>query len=300
MANNLSVNTLSGYIDQTHDELIAKTVLGAKSIDMYELVTDVKGPTTLNTLESTAVFQNGSTCGFNPDGSVEVSQRTITPAILKVDNEFCEKAVLGHYAQHMIKIAAGKESMPWEEKITGNLIDNVNKGVETMLYYGDKTGGVEFDGIMTILAGEATVIKPTVSGNTAWDKIVSVYKALPEEVLRKDDVFIGVSPAVYREFVQSLVAANLYHYDANDGGKQVVIPGTNCPVIMIDGLDSAEAYDILATYKSNIYVGVDMTGDEEKFTLDYDKRNETWMFKVRFAMGVQVLFPDHAAIAKYV
>lgn len=299
MANNLNVNTLTGYIDQTHDELIAKTVLGAKSIDMYELVTDVKGPTTLNTLASTVAFQNGATCGFNPDGNVEVSNRTITPAILKVDNEFCEKAVLGHYAQHLIKVAAGKETMPWEQAITANLVDNVNKGVETMLYYGDKSGGVEFDGIMTILAAESTTIKPSLTGTTAWDKIAEVYAALPEEVLRKEDVFIGVSPAVYRAFVQALVASNLYHYDANDSAKQVYLPGTNCPVIMIDGLDSTKAYDIIATYKSNVYVGVDMAGDEEKFTLDYDKRNETWMFKVRFAMGVQVLFPDFAAIAKF-
>lgn len=298
MANNLNLQTLTPYVDQSHDDLILKAVLGSKSVDNYQVMLGVKGPTTINLLDVNPTFQNGATCGFNPQGSVDVTQRTITPAILKINMSICEKTLLGHYEQHLIKVGAGKETLPWEAAICNQLIDRVNEGVEKMLYNGDKTGGVEFDGLLTILAAESSVIKPTLTGTTAWDKIAEVYAAMPEEVLNRPDKFIGVSATVYRAFVQSLVASNLYHYDANDSKGKVYLPGTDCEVRLIPGLDSTKAYDIIATYDANIYVGTDMKNDEERFTVKYNDRDEVWDIKIAFSMGVNVAFPDYTVIAK--
>ena len=121
MANPI-VTSLPAYVEQQRLPLIAKSVLGAKSASLLTLQTGVKGPTAINLVSTDVEFGDGKACGWASKGSTSLTQRTITPAILKVNTEFCDGNLIGKWAQSQVRIAAGVQNLPFEEEVTNGLI----------------------------------------------------------------------------------------------------------------------------------------------------------------------------------
>lgn len=292
MANAIVLSGIPTYVDETKEELIAKTVLGGKSQGMFNLMTGVVGPTALHLLNTAVVLQDGKACGFDAQGTQTISQRVLTPAILKVNMEYCEKTFLNTYAAHNLKLAAGRETLPFEQKFIGDVIEHVNAAVEKMIYQGDTANGAECDGLIKILTG--TAISATRQA-TVWDTVKEVYSKMPETVITSGDAAILVSPADYRALVQELVTDNLYHYNENDGGDFIYLPGTNVKVIMVNGLSGTQ--NVIGASLANIFVGVDMANDAETFDFWYSKDDRLFKLAIEFAIGVQVAYPDEIVLA---
>ena len=284
---------IKGYVDESNESLIAKTVLGGQSVGLFNLQTGVKGATAINLLNTDVTLQSALDCGFTPKGSNKISRRILDPVYLKVNMEWCDKNFLDTYAQHMVKIAAGMKTLPYAEEFTSHIIAKVNAALEKMLYQGKANPQkTEFNGIMTIVSASGSgAIKVGTETGTAWEKISKVYANVPEEA-HKEDLVILVSPALYRKFVQELVKANMYHYDANDGNAQTYLPGTSVPVISVEGLINDTKEYILALRKSNVIFGTDMTNDQEKFDFWYSKDKQTFKLAIEFTAGVQVAYPE--------
>ena len=284
---------IKGYVDESNESLIAKTVLGGQSVGLFNLQTGVKGATAINLLNTDVTLQSALECGFTPVGASKISRRILDPVYLKVNMEWCDKNFLDTYAQHMVKIAAGMKTLPYAEEFTSHIIAKVNAALEKMLYQGKaNVQKTEFNGIMTIVSASGSgAIKVGTESGTAWEKISKVYAAVPEEA-HKDDLVILVSPSLYRKFVQELVKANMYHYDANDGNAQTYLPGTSVPVIPVEGLINDTKEFILALRKSNVIFGTDMTNDQEKFDFWYSKDKQTFKLAIEFTAGVQVAYPE--------
>ena len=98
----------------------------------------------------------------------------------------------------------------------------------------------------------------------------------------------------FRSLVQDLVAANLYHYDDNDGEMETILPGTNIKVYGVHGLDGTKK--IVAGPRDEMFYGVDFENDEEVFDLFYSKDNREFRLAVEFACGVQYAFGDHMVL----
>ena len=61
----------------------------------------------------------------------------------------------------------------------------------------------------------------------------------------------------------------------------------------------ASLVTIVAADAENIYFGVDMEGDEEKFDMWYSQDNQEFRLAINFNAGVQVAFPDEVVIASW-
>lgn len=300
MANtNPVVTSLKGYVDQetNKEQLIAKTVLGAKSASLFTLQTGVKGPTTINTLTSDVVFGDGSVCGFEDAGTATISQRKITPAVLKVNMGFCDRNLLQTYAQYQIKLQAGLETMPFEEQFTSEIVNSANNKLETMVWQGDSAntaGNKEFDGILKIAKADGAL---TVTGKktAVWAAVQAAYAKLPEDAIA-DDTVIFVASDLFRALVQELIAANLYHYNESDSTQEITLPGTNVRVIGVRGLVGA-ASQIVAGRLSNFFYGTDLDGSSEEFKIVYDEVKEQFLLKILFSAGVQIAFPNQVVVA---
>lgn len=287
---------IKGYVDESNESLIAKTVLGGQSVSLFGLQTGVKGDTAINLLDTDVELQSALDCGFTPKGSNKISRRVLKPVYLKVNMQWCDKNFLDTYAQHMVKIAAGMKTLPYAEEFTAGIVARVNEALETMLYQGvADVGKTEFDGLITLLGKESTAIKVGTNTGTAYEKLLKVYNAVPE-VAHKDDLVILVAPSLYREFVQELVKANMYHYDANDANAQTYLPGTSVPVIPVEGLIPTTANAgkefIIALRKSNVIYGTDMSNDQEKFDFWYSADDQVFKLAIEFTAGVQIAYPD--------
>lgn len=286
------VTAITGYVEEHRSELLSKAMLDGKSRRAWNLMTDVKGPTTLNIMDTDVVFGELQ-CGWNESGSTEFSQRTLTPAALSVNMAFCDKNLLKTWAQYEVKIAAGYEELPFEEKWVNQILSSVNEQLEHMLYFG--TGeGAEFEGIVPILSGEDGTVKvEATTGTTAYDFLKDVAMAIPVQV--KNPVIL-VSTPLYREFMQDLVSANLFHYDPANGANEYRLPGTDIRVIAVDGLNNADETVAIAANMDNLFYGVSADGDEDVFDLWYSKDNREFRLAINFIAGVQVAFPNEVVL----
>lgn len=302
MANSYNISALPNYVDQHRPELIAKAVLTAKSANLFSLMTGVKGPTALNLISSEVVFGNGAACGWNEAGSTTLSQRVLTPAALKVNMGICDKTLLSKWANYLVRVEAGKtdRDLPFEEEFVNDVIKNVKAGVEKMIWQGDSTstGQTEFDGLIGILSasGQGVIAASAAATASAYTFLKNVAARFPASILDKDDLVIFVSMPTYQEYMQDLVAANLYHYDPENGPEEYRLPGTNIRVIGVNGLNNAADDYAVGGSLSNMFYGTNLEDSDEIFDLWYSKDNREFRFVIEFVAGVQVAFPDEIVL----
>ena len=293
----INTSALTQYVEEQRLPLIRKTVFAAPSTRYFNLQTGIKHSAALNILNTEVVFGDGATCGWNESGSTAFSQRILEVGNFKVNMSFCDKAMLKYWMGYDVRVAAGQKSLPFEEDFVESIIDGVRVKLENLIWNGVKaTDGM--DGLLTILnAASASTIKPSLaSGDTIYEKTIKVYKAIPAGKLDVASIFMGVDS--FRDLVLELTAKNLYHYNPEvDSNLEIVLPGTSTRVRGVAGLNGKKA--IVAADGENIYFGVDMEGDEERFDLWYSKDNQEFRLAINFNAGVQVAFPDEVVIAKW-
>ena len=213
--------------------------------------------------------------------------------------EFCEKTLLGKYAEYLVKVNAVDNPFPFEEYITNALTEELNKKIEKLIWQGDKTTHSSdtdlkcIDCFLHILTAEGVHVEGTF--NTAYDAILGVYNALPEEVLERG-AEIYVSPAVFREFMQAMVAKNYFNYNpGNQEFGEFLLPGSDAKIVRTQGLAGSKV--VVGTSAQNLVYGCDMENDEEKFDIWFSQDNRTWRVAVEWNSGVQIAFPDMAVYA---
>lgn len=298
------VSTIKGYVDQNATELIGKAVLGAKTASIIGVQTGVKGSSKINLLSATPVLQAGG-CGWTSSGSTQVTQRELVTKLIKVNDTFCEKDLIGSFAESNLRIATGAQTLPFEQQFIDQNLKGVAKQNEMTIWQGDITGATysRFDGLIKILGAEGSVVDATLaaSGDTLSLEPVKAVNAIiakiPAEILDRDDLVIFVGNEIFQKYVAALQAVNSYNYFPTLDGKtfSLVIPGYNIKLEGVAGLNGAnKAY---ATYAPNFRLGTDMAGDAEKFAFWYSQDNQEYRLAIDYNMGVQVAYPDF--VVKY-
>jgi hypothetical protein len=295
---NFIVTSLPEYVENNKEVLVNKFgLLGNATRQRISIQTGVKGKAALNVLDINPVLQDGAACAFTPEGAAELTQREVETAIIKVDMEFCPRKLRGTYAEYLIRINALEEGakLPFEEYVVNMVIDSINDRIETMMWQGDtaKTGDNTkkwIDGFLKIAKAEEGVIDVAIaSSKTAYEAILDVYMAMPEGVLEMTPE-IYVSPAIFRKFVQEMVAKNWYQISVGTPQDEFVLPGTDVKVVKTKGL--AGTKNIVGTFPKNLYYATDMEGDEEALDLWYSKDDRVFKLEALWNSGVQIAFPD--------
>lgn len=292
----INVSTLNTYVDEQRLPLIKKAVLSAKSADLFNLQTGIKHSAALNLLNTSIVFGTGS-CGWNEAGSTELTQRTLTVGHIKINMSYCEQALLDYWTGYEVRLAAGKENLPFAEAFTSDVIAHIGAEIEKTIWQGDTNASgnlAAFDGLLKILGNESTVINLPYGGNNIVAEVYDAYKNIPVEVLHTASLAIGEDK--FREYVGELSTANLYHYDPKvDEGMSITIPGTSTRIYGVAGLNGTNKV-VAGDFKGNFFYGTDMADDAEVFDLFYSKDNQEWRLVVKFNAGVQVAFPDQVVV----
>ena len=276
-----NVQALGAYVQENKDIILKDIVFGGEYGNTIPLMTKQLGIKTTekihpSTLE--AVLQDVSgECGFNPQGDLNISERSITTSQKKVNMEFCLEKLLGKFAEYKVRVGANEDALPFEAEIIDGLVKSINKQVEK--------------GVWTDLITNTTA-QLTVSGEgTAYERVMAVYMALPEAIL--EDAVIFVSPATFREYVKDLVDKNFYHYNPADGDlEEIFIPGSGVKVRKAKGLAEQTDDVIFGTSPKNMIYGTDFMDNKEEIKAWFSDDNDTYRIKVRFNYGANVAFPD--------
>lgn len=294
----LNVSTLTNYVEEKRLPLIAKSFLRGKTIDLIQIETGVLQDTALNLVSASVEFGDGATCGWNATDGVALSQRILKPTFLKVNQSFCDKSLLKKWASYEVKLAAGREQLPFEEKFMEEIANAINESIEKLVWQGDSSHTNEPDGFLKILeTGGSGVVSATWSaGTTAYNKIKAVYNAIPANIIDKEDTVIFVGEETYREFIQDLVAANLYHFSPDYKAGEYMVPGTSIRVIAVNGLNGTGK--IVAGRLSNFFYGVGAEDDKDTFDFWYSQDSREFRLAVYFAIAVQVAYPNEIVLGK--
>lgn len=290
------ITTLTNYIQQERLPLISKAVLGAKSIKMFSKQTGIKTSAAINLLTTDVQFQDGKVCGFQDAGTQELSQRVLTTGVIKVNLEYCKNKMLDKWMQYEISIKVGDERLPFEQEFVEDVNKDIQAKLEKAVWQGDTTSGDEnlkwFDGLLKIATNDVSVNKVTITGTSAYDDIMAVYAAIPEQVLDNAVIFVGAD--VYRKFGTELVNKNLFHYDGAYSNGEVYIPGTSTRVVKVNGLNGTDK--IFAADPNRVYFGCDMVDDAEEYDFWYSKDSDSYRLNIRFNAGVQYPFSNEVVL----
>lgn len=294
----LNVSTLTNYVEEKRLPLIAKSFLRGKTIDLIQIETGVLQDTALNLVSAQVEFGDGASCGWNATDGVALSQRILKPTFLKVNQSFCDKSLLKKWASYEVKLAAGREQLPFEEKFMEEIANAINESIEKLVWQGDSSHTNEPDGFLKILetVGSGVVSATWSAGTTAYNKIKAVYNAIPANIIDKEDTVIFVGEETYREFIQDLVAANLYHFSPDYKAGEYMVPGTSIRVIAVNGLNGTGK--IVAGRLSNFFYGVGAEDDKDTFDFWYSQDSREFRLAVYFAIAVQVAYPNEIVLGK--
>lgn len=287
-----NVTALPEYVDQSRMELIGKAFLDGKTAGLVNLEVGVNQKTALNLIGTEAAFQNGAACGWTPQGDVELTQRYLDPVFVKVNMALCDKDLLKKFASHEVKMAAGKENLPFEAKIMDEVAKSIAEKIESKLWAGDS--GLSLKGYLDILGTDGTI--GSRGGASAYNAIKAVYAAIPAEIVMKEDTVIFVGEDDYRAFIQELVAANLYHFNPDYKNGEYTLPGTSVRVIAVAGLNGTNA--VVGGQLSNFFYGVDATDDAQTLDVWYSKDAREFRIAAGFAMAAQIARPDMVAAVR--
>lgn len=305
---NFVVSGLSAYIEQNKDLLIKNLLFGKGTRERISIQPGVKKKEHLHIFDVDPVFGSGADCGFSAAGTATLSERLIEVAQLAVNMEICEKNLVGKYAEYLTYANAVEKPLPFEEYLVSGIIDGINRKIETLIWLGDKTNQSSdavkkwADGFIALASASVTATTGVVgvsinSGKTAYEGILAVYAQMTENCLeRGGEIF--VSPAIFRAYMQDLVALNLYHYNPGEAElKEFYIPGTGVKVVRTAGL--AGDLHILGTYAKNLYYGTDGENDEEVIDMWYSKDDRIWKVDVEFNAGAQIAFLDQCVLGTF-
>jgi hypothetical protein len=306
-----NVAALSAYTKTNEKELITKTLFTAKSISLATKMPNVKSTIQVNLMDTDAVFQDGSTCGFNASGTTTYSNRTLTVGRIKVHEAICNKDLETKYLQLLLPSGSNPKVMPFEEAYTSLKCGVIAQQLETAFWQGDTTsltGNLAmFDGAIKIIDAASGVVEAnvsgymsgapySVSGGITTSNVIAImqgiYKAITVALLGHDDLKVFVSMNTFRTYQLALTNANLFHYNTDNSNSdyEIVIPGTNLRVVAVNGLNNTSR--IFAMRTSNLFFGCDLEDEEYKYTFFYAEEAMTNRFVVEFKAGVQVALPN--------
>lgn len=278
MANNLIMTGVTQYVNEIQDVLLGRA-LRTDSYEEFNKELGLYGPTRLNMAKSNAVIQDAS-CNFIPSGDTEISQRVIDVEHKVSDFSWCK--------EQWTKLKTGQEvydneAFPYLRKLLDGKMDAINRSIENTIW-----SKIETIAGADVPAGNK---KTTATGATAMATVELAIANIPENVLDKAKVY--VSPSLYRQLLNELMHANLFHYKV-DGGNEFVYPGSEITIHKAQGL--AGSSKVYALDPSNVVIG---TNKEREYTMVKSKTDElTDRFdgRVEWFLGVQIAFPDEVIV----
>ena len=124
----------------------------------------------------------------------------------------------------------------------------------------------------------------------------AAYGEITDAMYAHGDVTMFMDPTLYRTFIKEANAVCCANHDMLDAASDYITYPGDSRVILRPTAGLAGTEKIVVTWAKNLVFGTDVEGSENDYKVWYDDKDEMTRFKVLFNAGVQVKFPDQAAI----
>lgn len=297
MATVLNISALPDYVKEHRDELFVKATLGAKSLDYIEIMPNVKFKDALNYLDSTVVLQDGSVCGWNPQGTDTFSQRTIETVAVEVEKEYCWKDFEKKYMNYQLLWEAGREKLPFEEKLAqGNMVA-IQEAIEDLVWQGNT--GLSISGLINDIKADSasTTNVEFESGQTVSDRIDAMVAAAPLIAIKKG-MNLFVSYTDFRQYIQEQNGVCCQNKPVLDAASESIsyFGDSRIKIVPVLGLEGTGVM-VAATADALVYA-TDVEGADNTYRMWFDEKDEKFLFRVLFRAGTAVKFPNEVVFGE--
>ena len=105
------IDELAPYVDEQNEEILEELQTDSIFMGRCNIMTGVKGSEKIKMLSSTLTLQEASSCGWNAEGGVVFTDKTISNQRLKFQEEYCNEDLNGYWTQMKNKIGANIQDM---------------------------------------------------------------------------------------------------------------------------------------------------------------------------------------------
>ena len=308
-----TVGSLTNYVNEQSKELLVALQFEAETASFANVQTGIKSSAALQLLANSPVPQDGSSCAFNASGDTTFTQRTLSTSAIKYQDTLCPRTLETKWTQIMLKKGQNYDD-GFAPEILRAIMEDVMKQIkrrqETADWQGDTTAGSaylnRYDGLIKIIAaattgGTATAVSgPVTTSNvrTIVSNIVSKIGTVSTLVGNPNvKIFCGYDFAeLYR---QKIFADNLYHVNGQGNQKGMMAEGSVHEIVPVHGLDgllsssgAAAPFVFALDPDRNLYLGVDMEGEDENAEVWYSQDDQNVKYSFRFRRGWQIAYPS--------
>ena len=292
MANTLNLSALPEYVEQNRDQLFVKSTVGAKTLDYVELMLGVKHKEALNYLDSEVVLQ-AAACGWNPAGSDTFAQRYIEVHLVEVEKEFCYLDFKEKYMNYQLRWEAGRETLPFEEKIANSNVEAIKAAVEDMVWQGNS--GASVTGFLADAAEASAATVSFGTGDTTVAKVDALVAAASARMLAKG-VNIFMSMTDFRNYVLESNGTCCSQRPILDAAADEIIYAGDSRIKLIPVLGLEGTGKMVAATPDALVYGTDIEGSETAYRWFFDEKENKFLFHVMFVGGTAIRFPDEVVL----
>lgn len=292
----LNVSGLTDYVNVHKDELLVKAAADSKTIRFVDIMPGVKSEDAIPYLSSTVVFDDGSKCGFDAKGDDVFSERKIKTSAVKVNKKFCWKEFEKKFANYQLLWQAGRETLPFEEKIANANLEAIQKELENVIWNGDTA--ITMDGflkqISEIDSASTIAVTGVTTGSSYTDIIKAVVKAIPGAALKKG-VNLFLSHTAFNGYIAEQNENCCANRPVIDAAVETLkyVGDSRITLIPVEGLETSGA--MVAASKDALVYATDLEGSEGEYKMWYSEDNDDFRLRVLFRAGTALRWPDEIA-----
>jgi hypothetical protein len=156
-------------------------------------------------------YTDGTTaysCGFDPQGTITLNERVLTPVKLKNDLQVCKEDFRATWSQETMGASASNPNAPADimEAIQVEVLGQTAEDVDNIIWNGDSANSNEWDGFLKLFLADSGVIDvdiDTVTENNVVAQLKLALGGIPI-ALRRKTLNVMVSPDVFQFYSFSL------------------------------------------------------------------------------------------------
>ena len=297
MATTTSITTT--YAGEFAGKYISAALLSASTIENggIEVKPNVKFKQVIKKLDTDALLKDG-TCDFDPTSTVTLTERILQPEEFQVNLQLCKSDFIDDWEAVQMGYSSFDSLPPsFADFLMAHVAAKTAQKTERNIWQGVNANAGDFDGLVTLMTADASVVDVVGTTVTAANVIAEMGKvvdAIPAELYGAEDLYIYVSQNVARAYVRALggfAASGLGANGTNAMGTQWFNNGSltfdGVKVFVANGL--ADNF-MMAAQKSNLDFGTGLLADHNEVKVidmaDLDG-SQNVRIVMRFTAGVQ-------------
>lgn len=298
MATTTSITT--NFVGEIAGEYIARMIQEANTIsdNLVTVLPNVVSPQFVRKIQTADGFVDYA-CGWNPAGSVTLSENELVPKKIKWDFELCKEDFRQLWTAQEMGFSAHNDNLPATEQaaMLADMGTRTARKIDVDIWEGDGADG-NFDGLVPAFVLDATVLDvstpiPITSSNVQAE-LGSYFDTIPDELIDSDGWINGVSTNVVRALKRS------YGTQGRSNGTFLRENELEFDGYLLKEIKGLNANTMVGYNKNQVFFGTGLLSDLNEIKIkDMDEVDLSGQVRMKLVMTGGVQYAYGAEIVLY-